>query len=160
MAPEKIGIGDLRTLTTYQAGVMQTIAHQTLQKLCDDILTPYGLTKLQWLIIGTTRDAGQHGVRISKLRTWLGVTPSHLRNMLRSLEARHIIKWNFDRAGRRSHLVHINPDFAPDCEEIEHSLREGMRESIYATITPIEFRVYMKVLYRFSQMQQPQQFKP
>jgi hypothetical protein len=87
------------------------------------------------------------------LRKWLGVTPTHLRNMLRALEDRRILNWGIDRAGRRSRLIRIHPDFAPDCDEIERSLRNGLRESIYSTITPIEFRVYMKVLHQLSQMQ-------
>ena len=69
---------DLGKITTYQAGVAQAAMHRVLQKLCDNILQPFGISKMQWLIIGTALDAGKHGVRISDLAAQLGTTMPYL----------------------------------------------------------------------------------
>ena len=151
-APYGLEIGDLHNITTYQAGVMQSAAHRALQKYCDDILQPYGLTKIQWLLIGTVLDNGDSGIRPTDLANQLGTTSSWLATALKPLVARKVIRREQHSKDSRSKLIFIHPDFAPDCAEIERAVRDGLRRTIYAHITPLEFRIYLKVLYQLSQI--------
>lgn len=138
----------LQGVTTYQAGIAQAAAHRTLQKYCDQILKPYGITKMQWLIIGTVVDADSSGVRISNLADTLGTTMPYMTTSVNVLELKGILVRRNNKQDSRSKLVSVSEDFSHKCEEIEWTLRDGLRSTIYADISPAEFLVYMKVLYQ------------
>jgi DNA-binding MarR family transcriptional regulator len=141
---------DLSNITTYQAGAMQAYVNRKLQKICDDILRPYNITKMQWLIIGTVLDSQHEGIRISDLAEKLGTTISFLTTTINLLEARDILERLDNTADTRSKLIVVKEGYIPVCKEIEATLRDGLRKTIYAKIDPKEFRVYIKVLSELS----------
>ena len=133
-------------LTTYQAGASQAYLNRKLQKFCDDILRPYGITKTQWLIIGTILDSQGKGVRLSDLAEKLGTTMAYLTTTINLLESRGILQRTSNRDDTRSKQITVTDDFVATCEEIERTLREGLRKTIYAKVDPTEFRIYLKVM--------------
>jgi DNA-binding MarR family transcriptional regulator len=141
---------DLSKITTYQAGAVQASMHRTLQQKCDEILLPFGISKMHWLIVGHVWDAGPEGIRISDLAASLGTTISYLTTATNSLEAKgYLMRKENDEDGRSKFIV-INPKKVKKCREIERTLRAGLRSSIYAKINPEEFRTYLKVMYDLS----------
>jgi DNA-binding MarR family transcriptional regulator len=140
--------GDLSNITTYQAGVVQASAHRNLQKLCDEFLRPYGITKMQWLIIGTVLDAGKSGMRLTDLAEIVGTTLSYLTTAVNLLESKDILIRSISKGDNRSKTIRLNPKFTPISSQIESELRDKLRETIYADIDPDEFRTYMKILFR------------
>ncbi len=141
----------LRDITTYQAGAKQAAVHRSLQKLCDDILAPFEISKMQWLIIGHVLDAGEQGIRISDIATALSTTIPYITNALNLLEARGYLQRKNNSKDSRSKLLILNPNFAPKCAEIEATLRQGLRETLYAKIDRTEFIIYMKVMYQLDE---------
>lgn len=137
---------DLSKLTTYQAGATQANMHRKLQKVCDIILRPYGITKMQWMIIGYVLDAKKDGMRVSDLAEKLGTTMAYLTNSINLLESRDILKRTDNAADSRSKLIVVTDSYAPTCKEIENTLRAGLRKTIYAKIDPVEFSIYIKVM--------------
>lgn len=142
--------GELAKVTTYQAGVMQAASHRTLQRHCDEILKDYGITKMQWLIIGTVLDSGEDCIRITDLAEKLGTNLSYMTNTINLLETKNILLRKVHGTDSRAKLVCVEPAFREKCQEIEETLRTGLRNSIYANISPDEFRVYMKVMYQLA----------
>lgn len=153
-------MNNLHEITTYQAGALQASVHRSLQKLCDDILEPFEITKMQWLIIGHVLDAGHKGLRMSDLAALLATTIPYVTNAVNILEARGYVQRKQNDQDSRSKLLVISPDFAPRCEEIEAALRQGLRETLYANIEPREFAVYMKVLSQLGQVARPSTKSP
>jgi DNA-binding MarR family transcriptional regulator len=139
-------------ITTYQAGVVQAAMHRKLQKKSDEILKPYSLTKMHWLMIGTILDAGKKGIRISDLAKILDTTMGYLTNNLKVLEARGIVNRIDSTSDSRSRLVIVAPTFVPKCVEIENALREGLRKTIYTNVDPKEFKIYMKVMFELNKV--------
>lgn len=137
---------DLSKITTYQSGATQAFVHRELQKICDDILRPYKITKMQWLIIGNVLDTQKKGIRISDLAKKLGTTISFLTTSVNLLESRGILKRLDNVRDTRSKLIVVNGPYVPRCLEIEVTLRSGLRNTIYSEVDPTEFRVYIKVL--------------
>lgn len=142
---------NIRDITTYQAGVIQAATHRALQKQCDEILRPYGISKMQWLIIGTVMDSGPDGIRITELSEKLGTTLGYLTNSINLLESKNIVSRITDKNDSRSKYVAINKSYMKTCEEIENFLRDKLRETIYSNIDQNDFRIYMKVLYKLSE---------
>lgn len=143
---------DIHNITTYQAGAAQASIHRLLQKLSDDILTPYGITKMQWMIIGTVFDSGKAGVRISDLADNLSTTLPYLTTSINLLESKKILIRKNNAKDSRSKLVTVSTSFAPKFEQIEKSLRDGLRESIYAKVEPKDLNTYIKVLYQLREV--------
>lgn len=143
---------DVRRLTTYQAGAIQASVHRVLQKQCDLILKPYGITKMHWMIIGHVFDAGKAGIRNSDLSASLGTTIPYITTAINLLESKGYLLRKGNVEDGRSKLITINPTLIPKCYEIENTLREGLRESVYAKVDPADFEIYMKVMYQLHSM--------
>lgn len=143
---------DPSKIPTYQAGVAQASMHRALQKICDDILRPFGITKMHWLLIGTVLETGNKGARISDLADKLGTTVPYLTNTINLLEKKNILVRKNNKEDSRSKLISIDPSFLPHCEKIEETLRKGLREAIYSHVDPGEFRIYLKVLYELKEV--------
>lgn len=139
---------DIGDITTYQAGIAQAAAHRLLQKKCDELLRPYGISKMQWLIIGAVLDAGEKGISISNLTRVLGTTMPYMTTSINMLESKGILERAHNTQDSRSRIISIAPSFAPHCADIERTLRDGLRSTIYAGIDPAEFRTYIKVLFQ------------
>lgn len=146
---------DLSKITTYQAGIAQAAAHRSLQKLCDDILEPFGISKMQWMIIGAVSDSGKSGVRISDLATRLGTTVPYLTTTINLLESRGFLVRAHNEKDSRSKLIKVSPDTTKKLDQIEATLRDGLRKSIYSNVDPAEFRSYIKVMYQIAGVDKP-----
>lgn len=142
-------------LKTYQAGVLQASAHRVLQKYCDDVLGQYGLTKMHWLITGVVLDSGKDGISITELAQKLSTNLPYLTNTINLLESRNFLERRTDAKDERTKRVFVTPAFKLKCTEIERTLRNQLRKTIYQDVTPDELRVYMNVLYKLSQIEAP-----
>ncbi len=111
--------GDLSRITTYQAGVLQAKMHRTLQKQCDLILNKYGISKMQWLIIGIVLDSGEKGIRLTELSETLGTTMSYITNAINLLELKGMVSRKDNNTDSRSKLISININFVHKCDDIE-----------------------------------------
>lgn len=142
--------GDISKVTTYQAGIVQATMHRKLQKFCDEVLEPYGITKVQWLIVGTVLDHKSTGVRISDLASIIGTNMPYMTNTVNKLEDRNILARVENQLDNRSAFIVVTPAFAPKCKRIEATLRDALRQKVYAGISYEDFRIYMKVLYKLA----------
>lgn len=143
---------DLKYITTYQAGILQATAHRVLQKYSDQILKKYGITKMQWLIIGTVFDSGNRGIRLTELTAKLDTTMAYLTNTINLLESKKILTRMSDKKDSRAKFIIVNKYFEKKCSEIEKTFRDELRKSIYAKVEPTDFAIYMKVLGQLSKI--------
>ena len=147
---EQVTFGKISNITTYQAGIMQATMNRSLQKEYDIVLKPYGITKMHWLIIGTVLDAGSLGIRLSELSQVLNTTMSYVTTAVNLMESKGMIVRTDSEFDSRSKLISINKSFVPKCAEIETSLRNSLRKTIYAKIDSAEFKIYIKVMHQLS----------
>lgn len=144
--------GRYTDISTYEAGIIQASVHRILQKACDDILRPYGITKAQWFIIGTILDAGDKGIRLTELAGKTDTTLAYLTNAINLLESKEFLVRQSEKVDSRAKRIVVHPDFKELCCDIEGSLRKGLRELLFKNIDPAEFQVYMKVLRQLSEV--------
>lgn len=147
--PNKFSLSELKT---YQVGVIQSAAMRALRKHKDDCLQPHGLTGMQWVIIGSTLDAGRKGTRITDLAKMLDVTMAFLTNSVNLLESKGILERIENKNDSRSRMVRVTEKYVPICEKIEVELRKALRNSIYSKLTPLELHTYIRVLYKFAEL--------
>lgn len=136
-------------LSTYQAGVLQATVNRSLQKYSDLSLQPFGITKTQWMVVGTVLDAGPDGIRLSDVAAQLDTTLSYLTNVTNLLESKNILTRTAS-SDNRAKLVRVHPDFLPLCEVIEFRLRSDLRSLIYSQISQEDFKTYIRVLHKLA----------
>lgn len=148
-------ITSLHDITTYQSGVVQSAAMRALNKFTNEVLQAHGLTTMQWFIIGTIYDTGTTGMRITDLGKKIDTKLSFLTNTVNLLESKGILERLSHQTDSRSRMVVVTESYRPQCDEIEQDLRSKLRQSIYSRITPEEFRTYIGVLYKLSELSPP-----
>lgn len=143
----------LAEISTYQSGVIQSNAQRAMKNFTDACLSVHDITTMQWFILGTLLDAGPKGLRVTDLAKSVMTTVGYLTNTLNLLEAKGMVVRTADEIDSRTKMVSVAKSFVPKCEIVEKDLRQKMRESIYATITPQELTTYIKVLYKLSALE-------
>lgn len=139
--------GELSKITTYQAGAVQASMHRKLQRESDRILKPFGISKMHWMIIGHVLDAGKTGIRISDLSSALGTTIPYITTAINLLESKGFLLRKGNAKDGRSKLITINPQMVSKCHEIETTLRQALRKTVYSNVDPADFHIYVKVMY-------------
>lgn len=137
---------DLSRITTYQVGGLEAAAYRSVRAFKDALLKKYGITSMQWFIIGAVLDAGTKGLRITDLSEQLDTTLGFMTNSVNLLESKNILRRIENSSDSRSRLITINKQFVPTCKKIEHELRTELRRTIYAQVTPVELHAHIKVL--------------
>lgn len=142
----------LGELTTYNVGVIEAAAHRALRQHKDSLLRNYGLTGVEWYIIGTVADAGKAGIRATDLANILGTTMSFLTKTTALLEAKKYVFKTANVDDARSNFICFNEKKRTVIEEIEVALRQKLRKSIYGQVSPEELLTYISVMQKFSQI--------
>lgn len=141
---------NLAEITTYQSGVAQASAFRVVKHHTAHLLKDYGLSCMQWFVIGTVLDAGNEGIRISDLAKKLDTTLAYMTNIVNLLESRGAIIKKAHEFDARTKLVSVNPKYIKTCNKIEAALRERLRNVLYQNIDRKELEVYIQVLYKLS----------
>ncbi len=145
---------DISQITTYESGVVQSAAHRLTMKIKSDFLAHYDLTAMQWFIIGFAYEAGDNGVRLKSLMTYLDTTMPFITNLVNVLELKNIIHKTSDITDSRIKIAKLNPAYRSEVEEIEAGLRKKLRDELYGHdgITRDELTAYISVIYKISQI--------
>jgi len=136
----------LAEMSTWQSGLTQMAVHRVIRRYCDDFLQQYGLTTMQWLIIGTIYDAGDKGIRVTELAEKAGTTLSYMTTTLNKLEDMRIICRIDLPSDNRSRAMIVCDHFRSTCIEIEEGIRDVLRQHIYSRLTRPELEAYIKTL--------------
>lgn len=133
-------------ITTYKAAIMQSRAHRALKTHISYFLRDYGLTMMQWSIIGLVAEAGKGGIRISDLAKQLDTSLAFITTSINVLEAKGMVARGVHDQDSRAKLVRLTESFAPKVGTIEKDLADKLSEWLYATIDKKDIRTYMTVL--------------
>jgi DNA-binding MarR family transcriptional regulator len=144
---------DISQITTYQSGVMQSTAHRILTRIKTEYLSQYGLTSMQWFVIGYAYDAGTDGIRLNDLMKTLDTTMPFITTIVNLLESKNILHKVSDTSDSRIKIAILNPTYHSTVEEIEQGLREELRARLYRDdhISRDELSAYIGVLYKITQ---------
>ncbi|HEY0965700.1 MAG TPA: MarR family transcriptional regulator [Candidatus Saccharimonadales bacterium] len=141
---------DISQITTYQSGIAQASAHRVINRVVTDFLLQYGLTSMQWFVIGTIYDSGDNGLRLSDLMRKVNTTLPYITNTVSLLESKGIIKKISHTGDSRIKLVSVAENYKKTVEEIEEGLRDHLRDTLYRSdgISREELNNYIAVLYK------------
>ena len=142
----------IRELKTYHVGALESAAHRSLRKHKDALLNEFGLTGMQWYIVGTVADAGPAGIRTTDLAETLATTMGFLTNNVNLLVSSNILIRRQNEEDSRSSFVVMKPSYQKTYLNIEAALRKKLRKTIYNYITPEELATYIHVITKFSKL--------
>lgn len=141
---------DMAQITTYQSGIAQASAHRTINRVVTDYLLRYGLSSMQWFILGFIYDAGETGIRMSDLMRKVHTTLPYITNTVALLESKGMINKIGHEGDSRIKLVRVDAAYISTVEEIEEGLRDHLRTTLYHEdgISRAELQNYITVLYK------------
>ena len=144
---------DISHITTYQSGVMQSSAHRLLSRIKTEYLSQYGITSMQWFVIGYVYDAGTNGMKLNDLMKTLDTTMPFVTSIVNTLEHKGILHKVSDLHDSRVKIAILSSSYLSTVEEIEEGLREELRTRLYREdhISRDELSTYINVLYKIVQ---------
>jgi len=141
---------DASTITTYKAGMLQAQAHRSLNVMKNNILKPYGISIMQWVVLGAVYDAGSAGIRTSDLAQKLSTTLAFITNTVNLLEAKEFVYKTANTEDSRSKLIKFELKRSEMFLQIEQEVRKRLRETVYSKITREELNTYLSVITKFA----------
>lgn len=141
---------DMSQISTYHSGVAQATAHRVTNRVVSEYLKQYGLSGMQWFILGYVYDSGSAGMTIGDLRRVLETTLPYTTNAVASLEAKGFVNKQPRAEDNRIKVVTIDERHHAMIEEIESGLREELRRTLYGRddISREDLSAYIRVLYK------------
>ena len=133
-------------MRTWQSGFLQMAVHRMTKKYSDEFLQAYGLTTMQWLVIGAIYESGDKGIRVTELADRADTTLSYMTTMLNKLEELSIIGRIKSTGDSRARTMVVCEHFRQTCQEIEEGLRDAFRKNIYSRISRQDLEHYITVL--------------
>jgi DNA-binding MarR family transcriptional regulator len=133
-------------LPTYLAVVMQSRAHRALKASLTAALRPYGITMMQWSLIGLIADQGSEGVRISDLARSLDTSLAFVTTTINALQAKDIVTRTGHTRDNRAKLVSLSPEFAGKVTAIEADIKKALLANLYDGVAGNDLATYFKVV--------------
>ena len=140
-------------LKTYQVGVIEAAAHRALREQKDSLLSEYGLSGVEWYLIGTVADAGKQGITSTELAKLLGTTLGFLTKTVSLLEAKNVLYKIANPKDARSSYIALNDSYRTTLDTIECALRDKLRDSIYSVVSREQLGTYIEVMNKFSTLE-------
>jgi DNA-binding MarR family transcriptional regulator len=141
---------DISQITTYQAAMIQSIAHRQLGTMKNKILKDKGLSMMQWVVLGYVHDSGEEGTRISEIAEALGTTLAFITSNVNILESKNFVTKVKHEHDSRARLVSFRPEQEQQFQKIELEVRDELRKTIYSKVSREELNNYVNTLYKFA----------
>jgi DNA-binding MarR family transcriptional regulator len=138
-------------ITSYQSAVIQSRANRVIKETLAAALKKYGITMMQWSIIGLVADAGSKGVRISDLARTLDTSLAFVTTTVNVLEAKGFVYRQGHTVDNRAKLVRISQEFTPKVADIETDLAKHQKQAIFGHFNPQDVVTYFKVLQQIAE---------
>jgi DNA-binding MarR family transcriptional regulator len=133
-------------MPTYQAVILQSRAQRAIKASLTSALRAHGITMMQWSIIGLIADAGKNGLRISDAAHSLDTSLAFITTSVNVLEAKGFVHRTGHVHDNRAKMVSINPEFMSKIADIEASLKNEQRQTVYKDIADSELASYFTAL--------------
>lgn len=134
-----------RQITTYQTVISQARAFRKVRKFMDLTLNPYNLTITEWLIIGSTIDAGPTGIRISDLAKTLGVEMPVVTNLVHKATNAQWLRRIEDPVDKRARRVVVTHAGLERAYGIEGDIKKATAPWLQG-IEPEELKGFYRVI--------------
>ena len=131
------------------------LAHVFVNRYFNDFhqaaLKKYGLTNIEWLILGATNDASKDGgVRVTDLASTFSVKSTYITAMLNILRAKGYVETRFDASDARVRLAYITPKGEKEIAVVERYMHKEVASLFSDAVTADEFAAYAKVVQKIS----------
>lgn len=130
--------------TTYATGLLQTKAYRVLKQRSAEALKPYGLTSLDWALLGALHDLPE-GLRLNQASEVLGVEASMVSIVIESLEQDKYLSVTRSHSDRRVKIIPLTEHGKKSIPIIEQHLRTHLRP-LLAGASKLDVLAYLRVL--------------
>lgn len=131
--------------TTYATGLLQTKAYRILKHRSDEALKPYGLTPLDWALLGALYELPQ-GLRLTQASEILGVEASMISLVIESLERDTYLTITRSPQDRRVKIIQLTEHGRSSVPKIEQHLRASLKP-LLAGASKLDVLAYLRVLH-------------
>lgn len=142
---------DLRDLTTYQACILQARAYRVLREFVAKQLDGYGLTMMEWVLLGVVHESGSRGVSPSALSERLDVSLPMVTRMVNAVAEDNYVKRRADKHDKRQQIIIATPKGRRLAQGIEWRVRGAMKEWL-KDVDPEELKGYVHIMSQIADM--------
>ena len=133
-------------LKTYQVALLQAKAHRAVQHYTAEFLKPYGLTAMEWTLLGYIADKSNGGVKATDIAEAFSVDASLMTNTINKLVMQELVVRAPHPDDQRIRMIKLTDKGADLVSEIESSLEPSMLGQWLSGLSPALLGSYVKVL--------------
>lgn len=142
---------ELKDLTTYEACILQARAYRVLREFVAKQLDGYGLTMMEWVLLGIVYEAGDKGISPSALSERLDVSLPMVTRMVNGVTQTGYITRTTDQRDRRQQIIVATSEGKERAVSSELRVRKAMK-SWLKEVDRVELQGYIRIMAQLAEM--------
>jgi DNA-binding MarR family transcriptional regulator len=140
---------ELKDLTTYTVGLLQTRAYRVMKRKTDEFLKPFDISSTEWAFLGLLHEA-KDGITSQRLSVLLGVEAPFITALAPKFETRKLLQYKKDLGDKRAKHIHLTEQGHEFVKKIESLLRKESKGWL-GGLSVREVATYVKVLKKLGE---------
>jgi DNA-binding MarR family transcriptional regulator len=137
----------------HELGMAHVSVNRTMSEFYQTVLRRYGLTTIEWLILGAVADASpEGGIRVTDLANSFNVKSTYMTTTLNALRERDLVEARLDAGDARVRLAYITTEGIKQVAVIERYLQKEISHLLNGIISSDELEKYSRVIQKLSRM--------
>jgi DNA-binding MarR family transcriptional regulator len=149
-----MAVSSIKKPAMHELGMAHVSVNRNLNEFYQVVLRRYGLTTIEWLILGAVADASVDGtgIRVTDLANVFSVKSTYMTTTLNALRERDFIETRFDATDARVRLAHITAKGTKQVSSIEHHMQKEISHLLGGAMSGDEFEKYATVIKKLSRI--------
>lgn len=139
---------ELRKLTTYEVGLLQTKAYRNLKRKSEKSLEAFKISSVEWAFLGQINNR-KDGVRSKELASLLGVEAPFITSLAPKFEKLQILEYRRDTLDKRAKKIYLTDAGCIFVRKVESHMREESKKWLEG-LSIKEILTFIKVLKKLS----------
>jgi MarR family transcriptional regulator for hemolysin len=136
---------ELPSIPTYHACVLHARAYRTVREFMVSKLEPYGLTMMEWALLGVVDETKSAGISPSELSHTIDVGLPMITGMVNRVEAMQLIDRKSTDKDKRRRVVIVTPKGRQIVKKVESQMRADFGIWL-SDVDPKELEAYVIVM--------------
>lgn len=137
----------LHQTKSYEIGMADMLCSRRLHTLRQQILMDYGLTTMEWFVLGTIYDAHKAGgIRITDLASRFSVKSTYITATVNGLKQKNLANAYVDKEDARARLVVVTKKGIEQVPVIDGKLQAATEQLLAGIVSEKDFAAFLHTI--------------
>jgi DNA-binding MarR family transcriptional regulator len=141
----------LNQTKSYEIGMSDMLCSRKLNSLRQQVLAAYGLTGMEWFVLGLIYDAHKAGgIRITELATQFEVKSTYITALVNELKQKNLVNAYVDKEDARARLVVVTKKGMEQIPVIDRELQSATEKLLADKVDAKDLAAFLRTIKKIA----------